>query len=114
MLEQLLRDLSHEQRKTLEAHGITRQRRHEWLNGKANPTEVQVVLLASVTGTDWVELQREVTLRRATPDVRGILERAMGKIASGVKVTLICGAIAAAFGAGLFSAGPGPAFLRPR
>lgn len=48
-----------------------------WKAGRRLPTEVQVADLADVTHTDWVELQKEVTVLRAPEDRREAIAKAI-------------------------------------
>lgn len=88
MLQDLILKLTPDQRKQLQGLGVSRQRLHEWKHGMGNPTEVQVAMLAAVTGTEYGQLQREVTWTRATPAERGKLARALGKTLAGVAAML--------------------------
>lgn len=78
MLTELLANLTTEQREALEERGIKGPRQSEFRSGKRLPTEVQVAAIAEVTGAEWVELQREVTLRRAPPSMRKSIARVIG------------------------------------
>jgi transcriptional regulator with XRE-family HTH domain len=112
MLTALVNTLSAEQREKLLAFGITKQLLSAWKLGKRLPTEVQVVALAEICGVDRYELQDEVTLLRASPEQRKLLERLMGK-ARGVVAMLVCGvAVAVAFAAGYSAGGPRGLFAR--
>lgn len=69
MLEEVLNKLGQKERSDLASRGITYQLLCHWRKGRRLPTEVQVVDLTDVTGADWVELQKEITVLRA-PEAR--------------------------------------------
>ena len=89
MIADLIQTLTPDQRKQLRVMKITRQRLHEWQHGARHPTEVQVAMLAAVTGTEYGQLQREVTWDRAKPKERETLARALGKMAVGALAMLL-------------------------
>lgn len=70
MFSDLLNTMTAEARAELAARGITRQLLSDWRTERRLPTEVQVADLADVTGAEWVELQKEVTVLRAPKERR--------------------------------------------
>ena len=69
MLYEVLNRLTNDQRAQLAQHGISDKRISSWRTGERLPTEVQVADLADITQSDWIELQKEVTVLRA-PEAR--------------------------------------------
>ena len=70
MFAELISALDHDQKSELFRRHITPQLITEWKKGRRLPTEVQVVDVAAVTGTEWADLQREITVLRAPADRR--------------------------------------------
>lgn len=77
MLAELVNNVDHDQRTELFRRHITPSLLTAWKKGRRLPTEVQVVDLAEVTGADWVELQKEVTVLRAPEERRDEIARAV-------------------------------------
>lgn len=77
MLKEVMKTLTPESHRELAARGITYQLLCNWRKGRRLPTEVQVVDLAEVTGADWAELQKEVTVLRAPEARRQQIARAL-------------------------------------
>lgn len=77
MLDDILMNLTDEQREALLARGIHRQLLYAWRSRKRLPTEVQVVDMAQVTGADWADLQKEITVLRAPEERRAEVARAL-------------------------------------
>lgn len=77
MFRDLLRDLDEKQRAALAVRGIDRMTLWKWREGKRLPTEVQVADLADVTGADWADLQKEITVLRAPEERRPAIARAL-------------------------------------
>lgn len=77
MLQELLRALSHAQKTELYRRHIRPQLLSDWKNGRRLPTEVQVADVAEVTGADWAELQKEITVLRAPEERREDIARAL-------------------------------------
>ncbi len=78
MLSEVLSTLTTEQRAALRDRGISDQLRCDILKGRRLPTELHVADIAKVTGAEWVELQREVTVMRAPEDRRQEVAEAVG------------------------------------
>lgn len=78
-LQTLLTTLSQEQRAQLRLAGISDQLRSDWLKGRRLPTEVQVVDVAAVTGAEWAELQKEITIMRAPEERREQVARILNR-----------------------------------
>jgi hypothetical protein len=89
MLRELVHGLTTEQRTALKALGVDRILLHKWKHGLRLPTEAQVAMLAAVTGTEYGQLQREVTWLRLKPDERAGLARVLGKSVDAVKGALL-------------------------
>ena len=70
MLQEIIEGLNNAQRAALASHGISYKRLWSWRTGERLPTEVQTAYLAAATGTDWAELQKEVTVLRADESER--------------------------------------------
>ena len=77
MLHKILDELTPDARRQLDARGITAKRIWSWRDGERLPTEVQVADLADVTGADWSELQKEITVLRAPEERREQIARAI-------------------------------------
>lgn len=77
MFEQILSNLDDEQRAELAQRGIKRELLYAWRSHKRLPTEIQVVDVAEVTGADWADLQKEITVLRAPEDRRDQIARAL-------------------------------------
>lgn len=67
---ELITSLSDDQRSSLAERGVTRELLYAWRKGKRLPTEVQVADVAAVTGAEWAELQKEITVLRAPEERR--------------------------------------------
>lgn len=78
MLQQVIERLDTAQRAELAKHGITYNRLWSWRTGQRLPTEVQTAYLAAATGSNWVELQKEVTVMRAPEAEREAIARTIG------------------------------------
>ena len=78
MFNEIVKQLTDEQRTQLRERGITRQLLYKWREGEALPTEVQVADVAAVTGTEWVDLQKEITVLRAPEGRRAEIARTLG------------------------------------
>lgn len=77
MLRELVENLTPQQRDALAARGIGRQLLWKWKEEARLPTEVQVADVAAVTGADWAELQKEITVLRAPEERREDIARAL-------------------------------------
>ena len=75
MFAELINSLNETQRTALAERGIKRELLYAWRNGKRLPTEVQVADVADVTGAEWAELQKEITILRAPEERRQQLAR---------------------------------------
>ena len=78
MLQEVIERLNTAQRAELAKHGITYNRLWSWRTGQRLPTELQTAYLAAATGSDWVELQKEVTVMRAPEDERAQIAQLVG------------------------------------
>ncbi len=77
MLTDLIRALDHDQKTELYRRRIGPGLLGDWKMGRRLPTEVQVVDLAEVTGTEWAELQKEITVMRAPEERRAQIAKAL-------------------------------------
>ncbi len=77
MFADVITRLSHDQKTELYRRRVTPQLLSDWKNGRRLPTEVQVVDLADVTHSDWIELQKEVTVLRAPEERREEIAKAI-------------------------------------
>ena len=77
MFAELVRGLTHDQKVALYARRISPGLIGDWKNARRLPTEVQVVDVAEVTGADWAELQKEITVMRAPEERRADIARAL-------------------------------------
>ena len=77
MFSDLLNTMTPEARAELASRGISRQLLSDWRTERRLPTEVQVADLADVTGVEWVDLQKEVTVLRAPEDRREQIAKAI-------------------------------------
>lgn len=77
MFRDLLDRLTEEQRRGLADRGIGSKRISSWRHEGRLPTEVQVADLADITGAEWAELQKEITVLRAPEERRAHVARAL-------------------------------------
>ena len=77
MFYDLLTRLDHATKAELYRRHISPSLITSWKNGRRLPTEVQVVDLADVTHSDWIELQKEVTVLRAPEERRDEIAKAI-------------------------------------
>jgi hypothetical protein len=77
MFTDLISDLNHDQKTELFKRHITPQLITEWKKGRRLPTEIQVVDVAEVTGAEWADLQKEVTVLRAPEERRQQIAKAL-------------------------------------
>ena len=78
MFADLIQRLDHTQKTELFRRKISPQLLSDWKHARRLPTEVQVADLADVTHTDWITLQKEVTVMRAPEDRREEIAKAVG------------------------------------
>lgn len=77
MFDEILTNLTDEQRAELSQRGIKRELLYAWRSRKRLPTEIQVVDVSQVTGADWADLQKEITVLRAPEERRADVARAL-------------------------------------
>lgn len=78
MLHELIEGLTPDQRRVLRERDITNTLLWRWRHGHSQPTLMQTVDLADVTGVPYHELQAEVTVLRAPEDQRERVARVVG------------------------------------
>lgn len=84
MYMQLIERLTKNDRKELEARGVSSSRVSEWRTGLRFPTRPQVLALSQVTGVDYIELEKELmyieTEKEASkkPEMRQLLATVTG------------------------------------
>ena len=84
MFQDLIANLTMDQKRELMARGIPQPRISDWKNGKRLPTRPQVLLLAEVVGVDPLTIEAEVMLLETPPGERehykGFLSRMSGAV----------------------------------
>lgn len=82
MFQTLINGLTTEEKQELIARGIPQPRLSDWKRGCRLPTRTQVLVLADVTGTDPMEIEREVMALELKPEERAKFQRVL-KIPAG-------------------------------
>jgi len=84
MFQDLIANLTTEQKRELMARGIPQPRISDWKRGVRLPTRTQVLLLAEVVGVDPLTIEAEVMLLETPPGERehykGFLSRMSGAV----------------------------------
>ncbi len=75
----IIEGLTREQRAELISRGINKARISDWISGRRLPTRAQALMLADVTGADWVDLAAELTLLEAGEEHRPTLAAVLGR-----------------------------------
>lgn len=89
MFQELINRLTQEQKQELITRGIPQPRLSDWKRGKRLPTRTQVLILADVTETDAMEIEREVMALEIKPEERAIFSRVLGTRTAALGVAIL-------------------------